>query len=92
MCSTGDHCDEPLPDLARLSDGELKEAIALHEVREEQLSAGLCVLRGKLEFLRQERLARLRRPPTHVDIAGAADALLRRWLPDGAGEAAAGRC
>ena len=81
MCSTGDFCGGPLPDVARLTDDELRETIALNEAMAQQLAAHLCVLKGKIEVLRQERLARLRRPPTHVDISGAAEAILRRWLP-----------
>jgi hypothetical protein len=86
MCTTGCCCGEPLPDVARLTDAELKEAIVLDEANEQTLAASLSVVRGKLEILRAERRGRLRRPPTHVDISGAADALLRRWLPGYTGQ------
>ena len=50
---------EALPDLAGLSDGELKELIKQLEAEEDEISYRRRLLQGKLDILRAELVARL---------------------------------
>lgn len=50
---------EALPDLARLSDAELKDLIKELEVEEDEISYRRRLLHGKLDILRAELVARL---------------------------------
>ena len=50
---------EALPDLTKLSDGELKELISRLEEEENEISYQRRILHGKLDILRSELVARL---------------------------------
>jgi hypothetical protein len=52
---------EPLPDLASLSDDELKELIDELEQEESDISYRRRLLQGRIDILRAERTARLRK-------------------------------
>jgi hypothetical protein len=52
---------EPFPDLATLSDAELKELIHALEQEEDEISYKRRLLHGKLDILRAELVARLQR-------------------------------
>jgi RsiG-like len=50
---------EPLPDLARLSDDELKKLIDELTLEEQEVSYRRRILHGKIDILRAELVARL---------------------------------
>ena len=52
---------EAFPDLARLSDSELKDLITRLETEENEISYKRRLLHGKLDILRAELVARLQR-------------------------------
>ena len=52
---------EPLPDFATLSDEELKELIERLEREESDISYRRRLLQGRIDILRAERTARLRK-------------------------------
>ena len=52
---------EPLPDLAQLSDEELRNLIEELEKEESDISYRRRLLQGRIDILRAERTARLRR-------------------------------
>ncbi len=52
---------EPLPDLATLSDVELKKLIEQLEHEENEISYRRRLLQGRVDILRAERTARLKR-------------------------------
>ena len=52
---------EPLPDLASLSDGELKQLIDDLEHEERDISYRRRLLHGKIDILRAELVARLQK-------------------------------
>ena len=52
---------EPLPDLARLSDADLKKLIADLMQEENQVSYQRRLLHGKIDILRAELVARLQK-------------------------------
>ena len=52
---------EPLPDLATLSDAELKDLIEDLEREESDISYRRRLLQGRIDILRAERTARLRK-------------------------------
>ena len=52
---------EAFPDLASLSDSELKELISQLEAEENEISYRRRLLHGKLDILRAELVARLQR-------------------------------
>jgi hypothetical protein len=52
---------EPLPDLASLSDDQLKELIDELEKEESDISYRRRLLQGRIDILRAERTARLRK-------------------------------
>ena len=51
---------EALPDLATLSDAELKELISTLEAEEDEISYRRRLLHGKIDILRAELVARLK--------------------------------
>jgi hypothetical protein len=51
---------EPLPDLSKLSDDELKALIAELEREEDEISYRRRILHGKIDILRAELVARLK--------------------------------
>ena len=52
---------EPLPDFAQLSDDELKRLIEELEKEESDISYRRRLLQGRIDILRAERIARMRR-------------------------------
>ena len=52
---------EPLPDLASISDEDLKELIDRLEREESEISYRRRMLQGRIDILRAERIARMRR-------------------------------
>ena len=52
---------EPLPDLASLSDDELKKVIEQLEQEESDISYRRRLIQGRIDILRAERTARLRK-------------------------------
>jgi hypothetical protein len=52
---------EPLPDLVQLSDNELRSLIEELEKEESDISYRRRLLQGRIDILRAERTARLRR-------------------------------
>lgn len=52
---------EPLPDLASLSDGDLKKLIEQLEEEESEISYRRRLLQGRIDILRAERTARMRK-------------------------------
>jgi hypothetical protein len=52
---------EPLPDLATLSDSDLKELIDQLQQEEQEVSYRRRLLHGKIDILRAELVARLQR-------------------------------
>ncbi len=52
---------EALPDLTKLSDAELKSLIAELEREEDEISYRRRILHGKIDILRAELVARLKR-------------------------------
>jgi hypothetical protein len=66
---------EPLPDLATLSDADLKELIDNLQREEQEVSYRRRILHGKIDILRAELVARLQRqvdsgesPLSEVDV------------------------
>jgi len=66
---------EPLPDLATLSDSDLKELIDQLQQEEQEVSYRRRLLHGKIDILRAELVARLQRqvgagesPLSEVDV------------------------
>jgi hypothetical protein len=66
---------EPLPDLASLSDADLKELIEELQHEEQEVSYRRRLLHGKIDILRAELVARLQRqvgagesPLSEVDV------------------------
>ena len=68
---------EPLPDLSKLSDAELKDQITQLQKEEDEISYRRRILHGKIDILRAELVARLQAKPeselAEVDL----DALTR---------------
>ena len=52
---------EPLPDLARLSDSDLKQLIDTLQREEQEVSYQRRLLHGKIDILRAELVARLQK-------------------------------
>ena len=52
---------EPLPDLASLSDNDLKSLIEELEAEESEVSYRRRLLQGRIDILRAERTARMRK-------------------------------
>jgi hypothetical protein len=73
---------EPLPDLATLSDDDLKRLIETLEQEENEVSFRRRMLQGKIDILRAERTARLKgKGVTDVDVERLTDILASRRTP-----------
>jgi hypothetical protein len=73
---------ETLPDLATLSDDDLKRLIEELEQQENEVSFRRRMLQGKIDILRAERTARLKgRGVTDVDVERLTDILSSRSAP-----------
>jgi len=73
---------ETLPDLATLSDDDLKRLIEELEREENEVSFRRRMLQGKIDILRAERTARLKgRGVTDVDVERLTDILSSRSSP-----------
>jgi hypothetical protein len=73
---------EPLPDLATLSDDDLKALIEELTERENEVSFQRRLLQGKIDILRAERTARLKgKGVSDVDVEALTDILSSRSGP-----------
>jgi anti-sigma-K factor RsiG len=76
---------EALPDLASLSDAELKDLIRTLEQEEDEISYRRRLLHGKLDILRAELVARLQKKGegelAHVDVDRLTDILAGKGSP-----------
>jgi hypothetical protein len=77
---------EPLPDLASLSDSELKELIDELTREEQEISYRRRILHGKIDILRAELVARLQKSGgksvlEHVDVDALTDILTGKATP-----------
>ncbi|HUQ23617.1 MAG TPA: hypothetical protein VM049_11460 [Gaiellaceae bacterium] len=73
---------EPLPDLATLSDEDLKSLIEKLELEENEVSFRRRMLQGRIDILRAERIARLKgKGVTDVDVEKLTDILSARSAP-----------
>jgi hypothetical protein len=73
---------EPLPDLATLSDDDLKALIEKLELEENEVSFRRRMLQGRIDILRAERTARLKgKGVTDVDVERLTDILSSRSTP-----------
>jgi anti-sigma-K factor RsiG len=73
---------EPLPDLATLSDEDLKTLIEELTQEENEVSFRRRLLQGRIDILRAERTARLKgKGVTDVDVERLTDILSSRSAP-----------
>jgi hypothetical protein len=79
---------EPLPDLATLSDSDLKELIDDLQQEEQEVSYRRRILHGKIDILRAELVARLQRqvgagesPLSEVDVDRLTEILAGKSTP-----------
>ena len=77
---------EPLPDLASLSDPELKKLIEELTREEQDVSYRRRILHGKIDILRAELVVRLQKSGgksvlEHVDVAALTDILTGKATP-----------
>ncbi len=77
---------EPLPDLASLSDDELKQLIERLEREESDISYRRRLIQGRIDILRAERTARLRKSveggsPSLADVDTLTDILSQKGAP-----------
>jgi hypothetical protein len=73
---------EPLPDLATLSDDDLKTLIEELTEQENEVSFRRRLLQGKIDILRAERTARLKgKGVSDVDVEALTDILSSRSAP-----------
>jgi hypothetical protein len=79
---------EPLPDLATLSDSDLKELIDDLQREEQEVSYRRRLLHGKIDILRAELVARLQRqvgagesPLSEVDVDRLTEILAGKATP-----------
>jgi hypothetical protein len=73
---------ETLPDLATLSDDDLKTLIEKLELEENEVSFRRRMLQGRIDILRAERIARLKgKGVTDVDVERLTDILSSRSTP-----------
>ena len=78
---------EPLPDLASLSDDDLKRLIEQYTVEEQEVSYRRRILHGKIDILRAELVARLQKSGgrsvlEHVDVDKLTDILSGKAAPN----------
>jgi hypothetical protein len=75
---------EPLPDLATLSDDDLKTMIEELTQEENEVSFRRRLLQGRIDILRAERTARLKgKGVGDVDVEALTDILSSRSAPTG---------
>jgi hypothetical protein len=75
---------EPLPDLATLSDDDLKTLIEELTQEENEVSFRRRLLQGRIDILRAERTARLKgKGVSDVDVEALTDILSSRSAPTG---------
>jgi hypothetical protein len=73
---------EPLPDLATLSDTDLRTLIETLELEENEVSFRRRMLQGRIDILRAERTARLKgKGVSDVDVEKLTDILSSRSTP-----------
>ena len=77
---------EPLPDLASLSDQDLKALIDDLKRQEQEVSYRRRLLHGKIDILKAELVARLQKTQgqsvlDHVDVEALTDILAGRAVP-----------
>ena len=77
---------EPLPDLASLSDDDLKRLIDEYTTEEQDVSYRRRILHGKIDILRAELVARLQKSGgrsvlDHVDVERLTEILSGRAAP-----------
>lgn len=73
---------DPLPDLASLSDDDLRTLIERLEGEENEVSYRRRLLQGRIDILRAERTARLKgKGVTDVDVETLTDILSARSAP-----------
>ena len=77
---------EPLPDLASLSDAELKALIDEFTREEQEISYRRRILHGKIDILRAELVARLQKSGgksvlEHIDVDALTDILTGKATP-----------
>ena len=77
---------EPLPDFASLADEDLKELIEELEREESDISYRRRLIQGRIDILRAERTARLRKSveagdTRHVDMDTLSDILSQKGSP-----------
>lgn len=77
---------EPLPDFASLADEDLKELIEELEREESDISYRRRLIQGRIDILRAERTARLRKSveagdDRHVDMDVLSDILSQKGSP-----------
>jgi len=78
---------EALPDLASLSDGDLKQLIDKLQQEENEVSYRRRILHGKIDILRAELVARLQKSGgrsvlDEVDVGRLTDILTGKAAPD----------
>jgi hypothetical protein len=78
---------EPLPDLASLSDADLKQLIADLEEQEREVSYRRRILHGKIDILRAELVSRLKESGgksvlDQVDVDRLTDILTGKAAPE----------
>jgi len=73
---------DPLPDLATLSDDDLRTLIETLELEENEVSFRRRMLQGRIDILRAERTARLKgKGVSDVDVERLTDILSSRSTP-----------
>jgi len=73
---------DPLPDLATLSDDDLRTLIETLELEENEVSFRRRMLQGRIDILRAERIARLKgKGVSDVDVEKLTDILSARSSP-----------
>jgi hypothetical protein len=78
---------QPLPDLATLSDDDLKTLIEELTVEENEVSYRRRMLQGRIDILRAERTARLKgKGVSDVDVDRLTDILASRSSPTADGD------
>jgi len=78
---------QPLPDLATLSDDDLKALIEELTVEENEVSYRRRLLQGRIDILRAERTARLKgKGVSDVDVDRLTDILASRSSPTTGGD------